>query len=235
MNDDTPTTMEAAPAEAQGSDAFDLNDAPEEDDDDDSELEEEGASAPPAESALEPSADILHTLDRLRELAANVDDKSRELAAAKEAAKEAKAEWEAACLAEHNYVKRLTSPGQSMPLFDQPPADNTISLVGVAAEDGTPPDESWRAVPLSEALEGLTARQVGLLEAGTLHTVGELADYTGAEGGRKRLTDLKGVGPALIDKIDKAMTDFWARRSLARVPDPQPAAQAEEGAGTDAE
>jgi hypothetical protein len=91
--------------------------------------------------------------------------------------------------------------------------------IKAAPVEATTLDESWRVVTL-QSLDGLTEAIVLHLHAADLHTVGELADYTagrkvGKHGPRdqgRRLTDLKGIGPAAAETIENAMTAFWAKQ-----------------------
>jgi len=77
-------------------------------------------------------------------------------------------------------------------------------------------DADWRDVPLSEAIgghEGVTVSLLGKLGEAELKTVGELADYLNADGGRMRLTSIKGVGEAKAEAIEQGLEEFWARRA----------------------
>lgn len=87
--------------------------------------------------------------------------------------------------------------------------DADFSVVPVS----DPAESLWRDYPLDRwTAFGLTAAQVGKLQSGGLSTVGELADYTSPNGSGycKKLTDLKGVGRALSEKVEEATIAFWA-------------------------
>jgi hypothetical protein len=73
-------------------------------------------------------------------------------------------------------------------------------------------EDAWREVPLHEALGGLSIKIFDALKQANLTTVGQLADWINADGGRNRLTDLAGIGKAKGEKIEEAMEKFWERR-----------------------
>lgn len=92
--------------------------------------------------------------------------------------------------------------GQAIDEIDQP------DLFDQAAADE--PD-GWQDVPLSEALAGVPASVIEALAEANLTTVGELADWIAADGGRHRLTDIKGIGEAKAEQIQQALEAFWVR------------------------
>lgn len=73
--------------------------------------------------------------------------------------------------------------------------------------------EAWRGQLLSE-LDGMPARVLDALRdhVPQIMTVGDLADFTaGKKGDREnRLTDVRGIGKAMVDKVDNALAAFWA-------------------------
>lgn len=71
--------------------------------------------------------------------------------------------------------------------------------------------EAWRGAPIGE-LE-LPLKLCNALADAGLGTLGALADYTAAE---KRLTDIKGVGQAAAEKIEKKLDQWWEKYPLAK-------------------
>lgn len=71
--------------------------------------------------------------------------------------------------------------------------------------------ESWRSVTLEELKipAGLSKK---LTEAG-FETLGKLADHTAAG---KRFADIKGIGQAAAEKIEKACERWWEKNPLAK-------------------
>ena len=79
-------------------------------------------------------------------------------------------------------------------------------------------DESWRDVVLSSVL---SEKDMPLFSAADLNTVGDMADYTAGKrvnkhtsprpGGRL-LTEIEGIGPATLERIENRMAEFWASR-----------------------
>jgi hypothetical protein len=75
------------------------------------------------------------------------------------------------------------------------------------------PDESWRDVAidilgdLPDTTKSLTAKQVENLAEQGITTIGKLADYSNRG---KHLTDLKGFGPAGVEKLEEASMSFHA-------------------------
>lgn len=109
-------------------------------------------------------------------------------------------------------IRKVKNP-PSMPLFDGVPEPNRAS----SETDVTCTEpQAWRSVPLSEALVGLPEAIVTSLNESNLQTMGELADWTAAYGGRNKLTDIAGIGPAKAEKIEQALVDFWARQKAVQ-------------------
>ncbi len=83
------------------------------------------------------------------------------------------------------------------------------------------PTELWRDYPIERwARFGLTPKDVEKLAAGEsktetgrfpIATVGNLADYSTptATGWQRRLGDIKGLGPAAVDRLSGAEEQFW--------------------------
>ena len=76
-----------------------------------------------------------------------------------------------------------------------------------------PDDSAWRKELLSDVLTraGFTGKLIEKLADADLATLGELADFTAI----RRLTDIKGVGEANAEKIEKALENHWAQRQEA--------------------
>lgn len=109
-------------------------------------------------------------------------------------------------------IRKVKNP-PSMPLFDGVPEPNRAS----SETDVTCTEpQAWRSVPLSEALVGLPEAIVTSLNESNLQTMGELADWTAAYGGRNKLTDIVGIGPAKAEKIEQTLVDFWARQKAVQ-------------------
>ena len=122
-------------------------------------------------------------------------------------------------------VRALNSP--PMPLFEHAAAereqeseqeasdsqeqDAEYSPVASASGPGPDDDDSWRSVPLTEALQGCSEKVLNSLHEAGLDTVGDLADYT--VDGKRELTDISGIGAAKTARIEEAMVEFWARRN----------------------
>ena len=105
------------------------------------------------------------------------------------------------------------------------PARARLAFQGYAAAERRPvkpldapgDDESWKAVPLKDAIPEVGHYVLGLLAESDLTTVGALADWCAT----KRLTDVLVIGDANADKIEEALAGFWARRN-AEFPDDSP-------------
>ena len=147
---------------------------------------------------------LLQQRDTLKRLTEHVDEAQAEYDDADAVRKEKKAALEQAQQALIRFARRVTNP-EPMPLFD--------GANGTAPAEHPAGDEGWRDVPLAEALEGVTEKLLAKLQDGAnLRTVGELADWTGADGGRHKLVDLPGIGEAAATKIEEALDKFWERR-----------------------
>lgn len=149
-------------------------------------------------------------LKRVIALKQSVFEKRMEMLEAQEIAKDKKKVYEAEVESLLSYINGLS---QQYPLFDRQQPAGEPAADGPDAAAPPAPEESWRDVPISDL--GPLGIPDGLLEALVeqgLHTIGLLADYTASD---KRLTDLKGVGPAKAEKIEHALERFWAARKPA--------------------
>jgi hypothetical protein len=81
-----------------------------------------------------------------------------------------------------------------------------------------PAEDAWKKEPLGKVLAaaGLSEKVIEKLAEADLKTVGDLAAYVNADGGRQKLTDIKGVGPATAEKIEAALEQFWKDRDAAQ-------------------
>ena len=74
----------------------------------------------------------------------------------------------------------------------------------------TPEDTSWRDVEISYLTQhGLSESIVNAIEDNGINTIGKLADFTE----KNPLTDLKKIGQAKAEAIEKALESFWAERN----------------------
>lgn len=178
---------------------------------------EELAAQLPTEAEAEEQARKLEAVKELevfrREMLVNICAKETEVDIAKndwdlkkERAADAKKVFDGLVEQLLELIRKVKNP-PSMPLFDG------VSEPQPAASENTQVDDmAWRAVPLSEALVGLPESIIVSLNESNLQTMGELADWTAAYGGRNKLTDIPGIGPAKAEKIEQALVDFWARQ-----------------------
>jgi hypothetical protein len=134
-------------------------------------------------------------IDEIREARKKVRACRDRLEQHKLAAKEAKESLEIAQLDLDAAILNMLNGQTGLPLLD------AVEKVDVAVFT----DESWREVDLL-LLEGIPPKATQSLMEGGLRTVGELADYTKTGG---QLSDLGGIGPATVEKIDAAMDRFW--------------------------
>jgi hypothetical protein len=126
---------------------------------------------------------------------------------ADEIAKGKKKGYEAAVNELRGLIDKTAHP-EAMPLFDKKPDEENIEQT---TTEVNPPDESWRDTPLREALPDLTEAIHLKLEGAQLFTMGELANWTAENGGRRRLTDIAGIGPGNAGKIEESTMAFWQR------------------------
>jgi hypothetical protein len=143
---------------------------------------------------------------------------------ADEIAKGRKKDYEAAVNELRDLIDKTAHP-EAMPLFDKKPeADGDDE----PTKEVNPPDESWRDIPLRKAMPELTESVHLKLEGAQLYTFGELANWTAENGGRRRLTDIAGIGSGTAGKIEEATMAFWQRwkPSANGVPDDNAKVQA---------
>lgn len=127
---------------------------------------------------------------------------------AKDKANEAKKLADASALDLSELISKLTN-SEPMPLFDQAHRNGLPAV---------PQDDSWRDVPLCDALPSLTTPVLRKLADAELTTLGKLADFTAAErspGRFNQICDVKGIGKETATKIDAALDAFWASRKPA--------------------
>jgi len=133
-------------------------------------------------------------------------------------AKDLKKAYEGA-VAELRGLISATAHPAPMPLFDGKTADAEADKP--ATVEVTPPDDAWKNIPLREALPELSDTVFTKLEGAQLFTMGELANWTAADGGRRRLADIAGIGPGTAGKIEEATMAFWSRWKPAPAATPE--------------
>lgn len=163
---------------------------------------EQAATLDAAVAAVAEKQRKAEAFDKIAAMNKDVAKAAREAHAASENAKAKKKAWEARVAELQSAIVAAEEP-PPMPLFDAKPGTNG---------EYHPADDSWRAETLAEALKDVSEAVIAKLHAANLHTVGELADFTAADGGRKRITDVPGIGGATAEKIDAALEAFWKRR-----------------------
>ena len=91
-------------------------------------------------------------------------------------------------------------------------------LISELVGDGEPrlpfgkdkPELPWREFELSD-IEGFPTTVLVALEETAIKTLGEFVDWMAIH---SSLSDLKGVGPAAVEKADDALTKFWSDRQV---------------------
>jgi hypothetical protein len=149
-------------------------------------------------------------LQRICEAEEEVQAKEDVWEARKEDAKEAKDAFDAAV----NRLRKLirSANEDDTPLFRR---NGHANGTPAPASDQAKPDESWKDVPLAEALEGIKPAVLEKLKGAELETVGQLQAFTeksGLYGNSDPLTTIKGIGPETATKIADALGAFWERR-----------------------
>lgn len=66
--------------------------------------------------------------------------------------------------------------------------------------------DAWKSVAISDI--GFTAGAIASMQDEQIDTIGQLAAWQ--QDGRKKLTDLKGVGPGSAEKIETALEQWWS-------------------------
>ena len=90
----------------------------------------------------------------------------------------------------------------------KPPESSNGTPKKPAAKD----DESWRTVPIGEALQGLGSRAYAAFEEKKISTLGDFTDFQ-AKHGEWWAKELPGVGPETQTKIADAAEAFWKTRA----------------------
>lgn len=72
-------------------------------------------------------------------------------------------------------------------------------------------DDTWRAVPIREAMPNLGKKVYDGMDGAKLETMGQYCDWRNKNQGANWVTDLPGVGKAAADKIDDALEAFLAK------------------------
>ncbi len=119
----------------------------------------------------------------------------------------------------------------TMPLYDPPAANGRAKD---AAAEAPAPAETWRAVPIREALAGLPASVYVRLEEAEISTMGGYADFcernaSKVDSGEHPVRKIKGIGPAKVEQIQAAEEAFWQRWKAAPAAD----VDVDAGAGDD--
>ena len=78
-------------------------------------------------------------------------------------------------------------------------------------QEATITDESWRLIPIQEALPGLGVRTNDAFEKAKIETMGDFSDFQ-AKHGEFWVYNLDGVAAAGAEKIADAAEKFWAGR-----------------------
>jgi hypothetical protein len=81
-------------------------------------------------------------------------------------------------------------------------------------------DDSWRAVLLVEALDGLPAGILDRMREAELATVGQLQDWINAKGHQgfsDPITEIPGIGPVKAEMVARRLELFWEQRKAALV------------------
>lgn len=107
---------------------------------------------------------------------------------------------------------------EAHPLYSAKPSANGKAHAETPASAPAQPaeDDSWRNVKLEDLTDPPIPKSIlQKLNDAQLYTLGELTNWTAADGGRKRITDIPGVGTQAAEKIEAATTAFWERRSKA--------------------
>lgn len=95
---------------------------------------------------------------------------------------------------------------QKIPEAAEPPSNGKVN-----GHDHANIDETWRTVPIEEALQGLGSRAYDGFEAKNIKTMGDFSDFQ-AKHGDWWAKEIPGVGPETAGKIADAAEEFWASR-----------------------
>lgn len=193
----------------------------------------EPAAPHKADAIIDPSEAIAEAVAEEHRLA----DAFRRVAAKNREVQEAQAEYDEAAEEAKTRKKRLESKQDElskligshadpapMPLFDKPAV--TAGAPSQAVASATTDDESWKPIPIREALLDLKPSLYGKLEDAQLWTMGEFQAFRKERDGTRWLTDIKGVGKAAVTQIEDAEMAFWDRwQARATAPAEQPATE----------
>ena len=137
--------------------------------------------------------------DAIRKHDKTIEEKRQDLKSAKE--------LRAGCVSEMRRLAFEKNHPEAHPLFNGKPSAN-----GNGKHE--PEDESWKLVKLEELTSpAIPKALLQKLHDANLYTLGELATWTAQDGGRKRISDINGIGPAMAEKIELATTGFWEKRA----------------------
>jgi hypothetical protein len=177
--------------------------------------EPDAETAPPAESAIEPTAyapeparepatlDLLRAHDRaMRELAGRIATVKSRYIDAKELASDLKKQLDA----HHETLAAMARSDLTFgPLFDSVSSESPI-------EPAVDPN-AWRSVAIDALLDhGVSAKHVEKLRDADITTLGKLADMSAS--GLSWYADIKGIGEAAAEKIQDA-AQAWHLANMA--------------------
>lgn len=181
--------------------------------------EEEFASTPA--DRTDGGATESEMLEAIEALAAECDAAEREYDTAKAEANELKKAFEATVERLRKKIREAKSSSE-FPLVDMASKSGSQNATQVIISGETQEiDESWKLVTIDEAMPDLPKHIREKLQAAELPTMGDLANFVAADGGKKRLTDIPGIGEKSAEKIEEAQMAFFERRRTAR-PYPSP-------------
>ena len=149
-------------------------------------------------------------LDDVLELHGMIQKKQLVYDEGKSACKLVRAEIKQLCLQRDRLLGRIRD-GQ--PTFDDMPQAAESAPQPPTEPTAQPADEAWRNELLVDALVGLPKKILDHLHAANMRTVGELAEWTAADGGRHRLIDIPGLRELSAGRIEVALEAFWERRA----------------------
>ena len=143
-------------------------------------------------------------LDEALELHTKIEKRQVQLDEGKAALKLVKNEIKSMQLARDRLLGRVRDGQPS--LYDHVPDEPAPT------PDGDP-TQAWRREWLGDALVGVPKGIIEKLQAANIRTLGELAEWTAADAGRRRLADIPGIGEAAAEKIEAACEAYWERRA----------------------
>lgn len=113
----------------------------------------------------------------------------------------------------HKVMDEILHPGK-YPLFQAKALPNG-KPAGEVKEDDT-----WRAVPIRDAMPGLGKKVYDGMDNMKLATMGQYCDWRNKNAGANWVTDIPGVGKAAADKIDDALEAFLTKWRKEHPPKP---------------